>query len=417
MKARNQIWPPGNGGLSVAGVVGRTTAVLAAAVLALASVARAQTERKVFAFEYTTESSQKITFVNHVGVSQDITVNIYEPGGAAWSGGAKTVSLNGFQTKTITPKDDWNLQKKATGESGHGTPDTDTAYGVVATSSVGSFAILTYSDEQEHAGSGYSAIYPRDTVSEAVWGMWNYNDNPGTSKGGKRDYFFLFNPNSTAAQVTLQPRKSDGTAIDANGGSPGTSKTITLAARQTQKIYPAVDLNSSPSVNNNIGMFMTSDSPVHVSVYTQLGQDYDSGSNPPWKTHDVVSGLYLPWTTECLPASYVWTDAKTSGQQQTASRITNPNNFAITVTEDWYPYDQSPVKYTTTTTIPAYGTAELPRAGSTFRDESGADLPVRNLCATGRPTPSFPPQTDRQVLKAAGLLFLRLFTCASAKRA
>ncbi len=343
------------------------TATMVGMFVSLASVASAQQHRRVFAWEQTT-TDQALTFINAEGTQNVITINIYESDGILWD--TKTVTLAGFETYAIEPGDSdangWNLPVVSTSASGHSTPDEDAAYGMTCTAEK-QFEVLGYTDEQRHAGSGYSAIWTQDALTDTWWGMWNYDGDED-----KADYFFIYNPDDIEASVDIVLYKSDGTTISTNS--------LFVPAGNTITVYPKYDLNSNPGSdpdsNYNIGVHLSSTQPIHVSVYTQLGQDYDPSETPPWKTHDVVSGLFIPFTTDCNPSEYIWTDAKTSGQQQSAARVTNPNNFSITVTEQWYEYvdavHYNQNAYTTNTTIPAHGTAELPRPPG-MEDASGND--------------------------------------------
>ena len=116
---------------------------------------------------------------------------------------------------------------------------------------------------------------------------------PNTSDTTKMDYFFVYNANDVATTVSLDVFNSAGTQLDANDAAAGNTRTITLAARQTVKLYPRHDLNAA-ATQQNIGVHLTATSGVSVVVNTALGTEFNAGSSPPWQKHDVVAGEFVP---------------------------------------------------------------------------------------------------------------------------
>lgn len=313
-----------------------------AAVVAWPLLSTAAT-RRVFAFEYTTQSEQWLVFWDKANIDQTVTVDIYRPNGSYW--GSKTVDLRPRETVTIT---DQAKQWKLPVGPGDGTPSSDYAYGMVAHSDH-DFGMFASNDEQELGGSGYSTIFPLDAHTDAWWGMYNYPGNDTT----KHDYFFLTNPNGTAGSAEVKAYRSNGSLL--------TTTTISLAAHQTVKVYPRADLGV-PSGEQNIGVHLVSEGGAGISVYTQLGSQWEFGKTPGYyTTHDNTTGLFVPWTTECLSTRYVW-EEQMEAQQLSAARVTNPNGFPVTVIHRVHVYDGNGAiqgYYENTTIIPGHGTAEI----------------------------------------------------------
>ncbi len=310
--------------------------------------------RRVFAFEYTTQNNQWLAFWNIAGWEHTVTVEIYNPDGSHW--GDRTVTLRAYETKTISdPKVDWGLVMAPD----HGTPSDDYAYGMVAHSN-SEFGMFVSNDEQQLGGSGYNTIYPLDAYNDAWWGMYNYPSDINSEK----DYFFLTNPENSQASATVVVYDSNGNQLS--------STNLALDAYQTIKVYPQDDLGIAMD-QQNIGLHMTSASGMGLSVFTMLGSDFKFGEANPWyDTHANTTGLYLPWTTNCLATQLAWTEALT-GTQLSAARITNPNDYAVDVTQTIYVYDNNGATgdhYQNSDTVPTHGTIELDLPNSTdFRDE------------------------------------------------
>jgi GEVED domain/Family of unknown function (DUF5719) len=329
--------------------------------------------QKTWALELT-ESGQGISFINRAAAANTVTVKVYNPNGTLNM--TRTVSLAGYQTVTQYPgvatgSGGWSLPITVEGD-----PTTDQAYAMVATSSE-AFSAMLYPDEMLSGfGTGKTAIWAQNTVNDSWFGMYNF---PAIANNGNaREYFFLTNPSSSAATVAVNLYKSDGTALGTN------PRTITVGATRTVKVYLEDDLNSSPSspappssdvagVNQNISVHLTSNVRVNVQVYTSLGTDW-SESGDYWQVHNGSAGVYVGYGAECNKTKYGWIDQK-NGAQQTAARVTNPNSFPITIRETWYPDDTMPRTYVLQTTIPARGTAELPRPEGNWGNEQTGQTP------------------------------------------
>jgi protocatechuate 3,4-dioxygenase beta subunit len=311
--------------------------------------------QRVWSFELTEASGQGLSFVSLSRFPTTVTVNVYNPNGTL--NRTRTVSLGAYETKTVYPgqaagSGGWDLPVTS-----QGSPATDTAYGMVATAAE-SFGIMLYPDEMLSGfGTGKTAIWAPGTTTSATWGHYNFPAN--TCNPNAREYFFVTNPGTSTANLSFNLYRSNGTAIGAN------PRSFTLGAKQTRTFFLEDDLASAPgsncsnpTANQNIGITMTSDTPVSVSAYTSLGTDWSTGSSF-WQKHDESAGVYPAYDNTCLRENYAWSDNKNGGQQ-TAARVTNPNNYPITINQKWYTVDGSPTFYERNTTIPAFGTAELP---------------------------------------------------------
>jgi hypothetical protein len=329
--------------------------------------------QKTWAFELT-ESGQGISFINRSASANTVTVKVYNPNGTLNM--TRTVALVGYQTVTQYPSlsagsGGWDLPVTSDDD-----PNTDVAYAMVATSSE-AFSAMLYPDEMQSGfGTGKTAIWAQNTVADTWFGMYNY---PAIANNGNaREYFFITNPSNSTATVSVNLFKSDGTALGTN------PRTVTVGATRTVKVYLEDDLNSSPDnpappsadvagANQNISVHLTSNIRVNVQVYTSLGTDWDE-SGDFWKKHGESAGVYVGYGTDCYRTKYGWIDQK-NGAQQTAARVTNPHNFPITIRETWYPDDTIPRTYVLETTIPAFGTKELPRPEGTWTTEETGQTP------------------------------------------
>lgn len=346
--------------------------VLVTMGMACAATAQALTWRSYFSLEYTSSSQLLSIFRTDSGTNtQIVTVKIYNPDGTQ-QGTNRTVAIRGLETVTISsPQGDQGLPITPTG-----TPTTDYAYGFVAEASV-PFSIFVWSDSTDSgAASSYTAIHAQRILHTDNWfNMYN----PPDSDYNKQDYFFIYNENATSNIVSIDVFRSDGTQIDANGGSPGNTRTITLNAHQTVKIYPQTDLNVT-TADQNIGLHLTAPLGVCVNVNTFLGSEYEAGI---WKKHDVVAGTYVAQGLSELADEYIWSNSKSDGDWPTV-RVTNPNDAPVTGTWKIYPYDGTGpnlggIGYQYTASIPAKGTVEMP-VSAAFRGE-GISLPNHHFAS------------------------------------
>ena len=310
------------------------------------SVAHAQT-RRVFAYEYTEQTEQHIVFTERDNTNQTVQVSIHLPGGTLHS--TQTVILRPLETVTIDdPVLDWGLPVAA----GHGTPTTDTAYGIVATSP-GFFTIIANNDRIQHGGVvGSGAIWVRDAATDMWWGHRNFDSGQAcNAPPTQEDYFYVFNPNATATNVTLTAHDTAGNVLTVTNDS--------VAAFATEKYYLQCELGVSSS-QRDIGIHLSAANPVHVTAFDHLGKDWDKDAAV-FKDHAVTTGVFSPFKTDCQSASYVWTETFAAAQLS-AARLTNPNGFAVNVTQTIYVVDDGGSagdSYQNSAVIPAFGTIEL----------------------------------------------------------
>lgn len=327
-------------------------------IRALAPAApQARTYGAYFPYEYTTQTGQQLTFFNVYTGTHTLTINIYNPNGSF--NRTRSLTLRAYETITIDdPKTTWGLNVAPS----NGSPATDTAYGIIATSSR-PFGLVAATDATEFGGSGYSSVNPQSEPYTDTWfGMWNIDAGQGCSDPPTaEDYVFVFNPNNAATNVTFDVYDTNGNVIDANGSAAGTSQTVAFSAYQTQKIYPQCDLNVT-AAQQNIGIHLTSDKGVVITIKTHLGTEYNAG----WLKHDVVSGTYVPFPTPKNATYWIWENGGTAGADANiaAVRVTNIVNATNNVTWRIYPFDKSgPVggdHYEITQAVPPYGTVEMP---------------------------------------------------------
>ena len=195
-KARRYFWA------RVDVIVGLIADILAPDLLMPTSPAKASgSYTRYFAYEYTGQTSQEIAFYNFGNVTHTVTVSIYNPDGTLF--GTENVTLRAYEEVSIVaPKATWRLLVAG----GDGTPTTDEAYGIVATSDNSFFIIAASDGTSELPGTSKSAINPQGKLyTDSWWGIYNYPD------AAKNDYVYIFNPNDTSTTVTFTVVDTDGT--------------------------------------------------------------------------------------------------------------------------------------------------------------------------------------------------------------
>ena len=141
----------------------------------LAAPAALAQQVRYFAYEYTRQTGNLIDFYNLTNTQHDVTVDIYNADGTL--NGTRTLTLRGYESVTIVDPaatsgsscdngssgancPAWNLPTTCEGAA---SPDTECAYGIVATAPE-AFSVITMADEHTGIGSGLTAIHPQGSL-------------------------------------------------------------------------------------------------------------------------------------------------------------------------------------------------------------------------------------------------------------
>ena len=284
-------------------------------------------QAQYFVYNQANAGNQNATFYNITDETAQCTIRVYRMDG----------SLQGEYYLTLQPYETKLLDICST----YGIP-TGATYGVTVFATRG-FSMLVASDRFQTVSC---AIHPQGLTFTDTWfGMHNRT-------GNQLDYFYVFNPNSTAVTSTVDAYDTNGSFIQ--------QFTVPLEPFGTKKIFLSNLTGSgcggttTPIMVQNVGLRLQAEYGQVVNVYTYLAADWDGSvyKKPGVQGHQ---DGYVPFPAAHNGSNLMWMQQVLT----TATRFTNIEDTpAELFMEVWNAAGQY---FSITRTVAARGTIEMPQ--------------------------------------------------------